>query len=70
VPSVSTVRVRSISASLDAATVTDGSTAPEASLTVPAIDACADANSGTTQNACGHDQDAKPEIWHQAPPFM
>src|SRR6266516_1668529 len=35
------VRVRSISASLAASTVTPGITAPVGSLTVPVIDACA-----------------------------
>src|SRR5678816_2605546 len=40
-PSVSAVRTFSISAGLDASTVTPGSTAPDPSLTVPLIDACA-----------------------------
>ena len=39
VPSVTTVRVFSRSAGLDASTVTPGSTAPDASLTTPAIEA-------------------------------
>src|SRR5262245_8755314 len=39
-PSVTTVRVFSISAGLEASTVTPGSTAPEASLTTPEILAC------------------------------
>src|SRR5688572_22664638 len=47
VPSVTAVRVRSMSAGLDASTVTPGNTAPEASLTVPASDACADAIDGS-----------------------
>jgi hypothetical protein len=41
VPSVTTERVFSISAGLDVSTVTPGSTAPDVSLTTPAIDACA-----------------------------
>ena len=48
VPSVTTVRVFSRSAGLDASTVTPGSTAPDASLTTPAIEAlpCALAAAG------------------------
>src|SRR4029434_9101247 len=41
VPSVTTVRVFSISAGLEASTVTPGSSAPEESLTTPAMDPCA-----------------------------
>src|SRR2546423_8715814 len=41
VPSVTAVRTFSISAGLDASTVTPGSTPPDRSLTVPAIVACA-----------------------------
>ena len=37
VPSVATERTFSISTELDASTVTPGSTAPDASLTIPAI---------------------------------
>jgi hypothetical protein len=44
VPLVTTVRVFSMSAGLDASTVTPGRTAPEASLAVPTIDAVACAN--------------------------
>src|SRR5688500_17094985 len=45
-PSVTAVRTFSIRAGLDASTVTPGSTAPEASLTTPVIDACAHASAG------------------------
>src|SRR4029453_8540893 len=41
VPSVTTVRVFSINAGLEASTVTPGSSAPEESLTTPAMDPCA-----------------------------
>jgi hypothetical protein len=41
------VRTFSMSAGLDASTVTPGSTAPDASLTTPLITACADATSGS-----------------------
>jgi hypothetical protein len=37
-----------MSAGLDASTVTPGRTAPEASRTVPVIDACAKASAGTS----------------------
>src|SRR5678816_4217884 len=52
-PSLTTVRTFSISAGLAASTVTPGSTAPEASFTVPEMDACANAvigNSATQIN--------------------
>src|SRR3954453_12792501 len=53
-PSVTTERTFSISAGLDASTVTPGSTAPEESLTRPAMApvACAEARAGkrSTQN--------------------
>src|SRR4030095_3686024 len=45
-PSVTAVRVFSISTSLAASTVTPGKTAPEVSLTMPAIVLCADAVDG------------------------
>src|SRR5262245_59446122 len=45
-PSLTAVRIFSISAGLAASTVTPGSTAPDASLTAPAIDACANARFG------------------------
>jgi hypothetical protein len=41
VPSVTAERTFSISAGLAASTVTPGSTAPDVSLTMPAIEACA-----------------------------
>src|SRR5262245_41490813 len=41
VPSATTERVFSINAGLEASTVTPGSSAPEASLTTPAMDPCA-----------------------------
>src|SRR4029453_12666428 len=47
-PSVTAVRVFSISTSLAASTVTPGRTAPEVSLTMPAIVLCADAVDGTS----------------------
>src|SRR5688572_28501533 len=50
-PSVTAVRTFSISIGLDASTDTPGSTAPEASLTVPAMVACACAATGTTIDA-------------------
>src|SRR5688572_13170012 len=43
-----TERVFSMSAGLDASTVTPGSTAPDASRAVPTIDACANAADGNT----------------------
>src|SRR3954453_9345863 len=46
-PSVATERAFSISAALAASTVTPGSTAPDVSLTVPAIVACAYADAGS-----------------------
>src|SRR4051794_20734642 len=51
-PSVTTVRDFSFSTGLDASTVTPGSTAPDASLIVPAICApiCADATAGTSRS--------------------
>src|SRR5215831_2830354 len=48
VPSVMALRVFSISAGLAASTVTPGSTAPDVSLTTPAMDACANTACGTT----------------------
>src|SRR5436190_18882921 len=45
-PSVTAVRTFSISTGLAASTVTPGRTAPDASFTTPAIDACAKADSG------------------------
>src|SRR5437868_10551833 len=47
-PSVVAVLTFSISAGLDASTVTPGSTAPDASLTTPVMDACAKAAAGTS----------------------
>ena len=47
-PSVTAVRIFSISSGLDASTVTPGSTAPDESLTTPVIDACANAAAGTS----------------------
>src|SRR5687768_6042893 len=49
-PSVTTDLTFSISAGLDASTVTPGSTAPDASLTCPAIDAWAYAATGSRRN--------------------
>src|SRR5688500_18224008 len=45
-PLVTTERAFSMSAGLDASTVTPGSTAPDASREVPTIDACAHAVAG------------------------
>src|SRR6185503_7608809 len=49
-PSVTALRAFSISAGLAASTVTPGRTAPELSLTIPVIDACACANAGAIAN--------------------
>src|SRR5262245_9161479 len=49
-PSVTALRTFSMSAGLAASTVTPGSTAPELSLTIPVIDACACANAGAIAN--------------------
>src|SRR6185295_14784279 len=46
--SLTTVRTRSMSASLDASTVTPGSTAPDESFTTPAIADCARAAVGSS----------------------
>src|SRR5213595_2701611 len=46
--SVAAVRIPSISAGLLASTVTPGSTAPDSSLTTPAMDVCAELTAGTT----------------------
>ena len=51
VPSVTTVRTFSVSAGLAASTVTPGRTAPEESLTTPAIVACARAADGSSSTA-------------------
>ena len=47
-PSVTAVRTFSISAGLAASTLTPGSTAPDVSLTDPAMTACASAADGST----------------------
>src|SRR5687767_6534065 len=47
-PSLTVVRTFSINTGLDASTVTPGSTAPDVSLTTPAIDACANARLGVS----------------------
>src|SRR5262245_47812346 len=52
--SVTTVRTFSISAGLDASTVTPGSTAPDVSLTMPAIVACAYATTGVKAITATH----------------
>src|SRR5688572_25117807 len=49
-PSVVAVRTFSISAGLDASTVTPGSTAPDVSRTVPVMDACAKALGAAARN--------------------
>src|SRR6266850_5462522 len=51
VPPVTTDRTFSISAGLDASTVTPGSTAPDASFTCPAIDACARTIAGAPRSS-------------------
>ena len=56
-PSVTADRTFSISAGLDASTVTPGSTAPEVSLTTPAIDACASKEVGMTTVLAQHHDD-------------
>src|SRR5215203_5245111 len=50
-PSVVAVLTFSISAGLGASTVTPGSTAPEASLTTPVMEACANTADGTRTKA-------------------
>src|SRR5262245_29239650 len=58
--SVTTARTFSISAGLDASTVTPGNTAPEASFTTPASEACAHAAVGQrTTNAANRAADLK-----------
>src|SRR5439155_12726384 len=57
VPSVTADRVFSMSAGLDASTVTPGKIAPDVSFTVPAMDACANAIDGRsirTKRATDH----------------
>src|SRR4030095_5678108 len=49
-PSVTALRTFSMRAGLAASTRTPGSTAPELSLTIPVIDACARANAGAITN--------------------
>src|SRR6266849_3471771 len=49
VPSVTADRVFSMSAGLAASTVTPGSTAPDASRTVPVTDACANRGTGSSR---------------------
>src|SRR5262245_64300723 len=49
VASVTTVRVFSMSAGLDASTVTPGSTPPEASRTVPVSEPCANTEAGNSK---------------------
>ena len=51
VPSVTTVRTFSVNAGLEASTVTPGRTAPDESLTTPAIVACANATRGRISTA-------------------
>src|SRR5213593_2613383 len=51
VPSVTAVRVFSMRTGLAASTVTPGITAPDASRTVPATDACAKAGAGKSRKA-------------------
>ena len=51
VPSVTDVRDRSMSAGLDASTVTPGSTAPDASRTTPVMEACAKSAAGTIRTS-------------------
>src|SRR5437773_2033382 len=48
-PSVTAERVLSMSAGLDASTVTPGSTAPDASRTVPVTAACANSGTGSSR---------------------
>src|ERR671923_211944 len=51
VASVTATRTFSMSAGLDASTVTPGRTAPDVSRTVPVMVACANANAGAQANA-------------------
>src|SRR4029078_12519129 len=65
VPSLTAVRTFSISAGLLASTVTPGSMAPEVSLTVPAITACAAALVGRSARKTQTARDpTKLRIWH------
>src|SRR4029077_3607730 len=67
-PSVTAVGTFSMSAGLDASTVTPGSTAPDASLTTPLIDACADATTGS--NSTNPDAKTHLTILSTAPPCI
>ena len=55
-------------AALDASTVTPGSTAPEPSLTTPAIDACACARAGTSNPATISSTRKQETMKHREPP--
>ena len=56
--SVTTDRVRSISAGLAASTVTPGRTAPVSSLTTPAMELCANDVAGTRTNSAADNESA------------
>src|SRR6185503_13537401 len=70
-PSVTTVRAFSMSAGLEASTVTPGSTAPVASFTTPVMEACANAAEGISRTsstvarprAASRTMDASCEWW-------
>ena len=69
VPSLTTVRVFSMSTGLDASTVTPGSTAADASRMTPAIVAWANTTLGSSTSArqrCRHIQDSA----HYEPPYI
>ena len=66
VPSVTTDRDFSISAALDASTVTPGSTAPDASLTTPVMTACDQAADGNSTQRGERSQQEQPV--HPHPP--
>src|SRR5688572_21586180 len=62
-PSVTTDRTFSINAGLAASTVTPGRTAPDVSLTTPAMDACAYAAAGSrTRHAIANETRFKPRM--------
>ena len=66
-PSVVAVRTFSMSAGLDASTVTPGSTAPDVSRTVPVMDAWAKAL-GSSREEHRNDQRYRSGYAHDTPP--
>src|SRR5688572_2941843 len=66
--SVTTARTRSISTSLDASTVTPGSTAPEVSRTTPVIALCAAASDGASSTK--ETTKRRPRVLDMPPPSL